>query len=401
PIITTKRKPTMKHLLKVLLPAIILAAACKKKDSDPQPGDPATAQLTEKLSAIHKSSVMPGLFTAVIKKGEVVYAKGFGFADEKKTRPFTAQTAMPVASVSKTLIAIAIMKAVEEGHFTLESNINDLLPFKVVHRLYPDIPIKVKHLVTHTTGIRDTLTNETDNYTFGKTPPQTLEAFLRDYYVPGGKWYKEQAFLTAKPGEKVVYSNYAAALAAYLVEYKTGVPYNVYVQTKIFQPLQLRSANMFYDENMSSRYADLLSPFPAPQWVPVYCFSTYPDGSWRVSGEDLVTYLREVIKGYNGNGTLLQKTSYQQIFTPGANLGIGDASIGVFWFRFNGNFMHGGNDPGVATEIGFDPVTQSGWVIMTNTTVDRPYPGSPAGLEQLSEAYDAISNLLISFAKKG
>ena len=98
---------------------------------------------------------LPGFGVSMLNKDAVFYQQGFGYADKKKKRPFDEHTLISICSVSKTLLALAVMKAIEEEKLSLDSEINAFLPFKVIHPGFPEKPITVRHLVTHTSGIQD------------------------------------------------------------------------------------------------------------------------------------------------------------------------------------------------------------------------------------------------------
>lgn len=368
-------------------------AGCKKDKVSNGSSKPVISadSLNGQLSSIWSDSEMPGMYVAVIRNGKLDFSRGYGFADSLRKRPFTDKTIMPVASVTKTLASIAIMKMIETGQLSFETDINDVLPFKVVNPFFPNEVIRVKHLVTHTSGIRDNKGNPPIDVEFGKYPAQSLGDFLKDYFVPGGKFYQDTNFIQVKPGGPVEYSNYATCLLAYLIEVRSGISYDRFVQKAVFDPLQLTSSHWQFDDARSGQYADLYLPSTVWQWLPVYSWTTYPDGSWRTSGEELCKFLIEMINGIEGRGKLLTPQSYKEIFTGRAS--VQNYKTGIFWFISpEGWYEHGGNDYGVATKIGIDPATRSAWVFMTNTSIDDEL--SPL----LHLQYKDLQRKLISYA---
>ncbi|HPH85803.1 MAG TPA: serine hydrolase domain-containing protein, partial [Ferruginibacter sp.] len=89
--------------------------------------------LDERLKNVLAISNLPGFAVAVVKDDQVLFSKGYGYADRKKKTPYTPETIQPVGSVSKTVIGLAIMQCIENGSFTLETDINDILPFKIIN----------------------------------------------------------------------------------------------------------------------------------------------------------------------------------------------------------------------------------------------------------------------------
>jgi CubicO group peptidase (beta-lactamase class C family) len=120
-----------------------------------------------------------GLAAAVIVNREVVWMKGYGFADSPRTRPFTPNTVMNVGSVAKTFIGVAMMRAVQEGRLSLDEDINRYLPFRVVNPYRPNDRITLRHLATHTSGITDRRKSMIAHTTTAGTRRRPWAAFLR------------------------------------------------------------------------------------------------------------------------------------------------------------------------------------------------------------------------------
>ena len=87
--------------------------------------------ITLKLNKISINSNLVGFAVAIVNKDSIVYAKGFGYANLEAKTPYTINTIQPIASISKTLLGVALMKAQEMGKLNLNDNINDYLPFKI------------------------------------------------------------------------------------------------------------------------------------------------------------------------------------------------------------------------------------------------------------------------------
>ncbi|MBX2828623.1 MAG: beta-lactamase family protein [Flavobacteriaceae bacterium] len=107
------------------------------------------------LSKKANEDILPGFAVSIFSKDTVFLSRGYGLANMEEQRHYDPQTVQSIASVSKTLIAVALMKAVEDGKVALDHPINNYLPFPVNHPKYPDIPITLRHLATHSSGITD------------------------------------------------------------------------------------------------------------------------------------------------------------------------------------------------------------------------------------------------------
>ncbi len=401
------------------LPLMYLAMLCLlftncEKTIGPIDGplNPKIIGFTQKLTDLYDASELPGFAVTVIKDGKINYQKAFGLANVEKNIDYTNETAQPIGSISKTFIGVALMKAIEQGHFTLETEINDILPFEVANP-HNTAPIKVKHLVTHTAGLEDSdETYELQYYIkeganmllptaqvildFGVevSNGHNLGDYLQAVYSEDGPLFDEDTFLEEGPGETYEYSNIGASLAAYLIEVKTGMPYADFVKQTIFEPLNM--TNTGYDRTQSNqdKLASLYIGKAYP--LPEYSHSSYPDGFVNTSNEMLSKYLMEMMKGAAGNGTLLSKESYQTLFERHSPEGMDEGEVhGVFWdLTDDGRIEHNGADPGVIAFLSFDPVNNTAHQVMAN--INEGGLGEPLGVdgkvsfEQFFEILDAV-----------
>ena len=106
--------------------------------------------LTTKLQSIQDLGYLPGFAVAIVNSEGVLYQKGFGHSDIETSKPFTVHSLQNIGSISKTLTGISLMQLQEQGKLSLDTPINDILPFKIVNPHCPDIPITIKHLASHT-----------------------------------------------------------------------------------------------------------------------------------------------------------------------------------------------------------------------------------------------------------
>lgn len=352
--------------------------------------------LTLRLEHIYEKAALAGFATAIVTPDSILYQKAFGFSDLYQKQPYTIDTRQPIASVSKTFIGVATAKAIELGLFSLETDINTILPFKVINPHYPDAPIKVKHLLSHTSGITDRAAAYKSGYIFcdnqegSKKLTQsllkagygngdaaaTLQSYLTDYFLPSGKLYNSKNFLKAQPGEKYNYSNIASALAAYLIEIKAGVAFSAFTRQYIFTPLKMEHTAWLTtcgaDTQMAQLYNAAMIPYPR------YRAASYPDGGLVTSCRELTIYLQAMINGYLGKEGVLQQPSFEQLFTPmfDKQLPPGDLdslqpNIGMMWtFRRNGIIGHTGGDAGVTAFLFFKPEKQFGLILVANTEIE-------------------------------
>lgn len=345
--------------------------------------------LDKSLKKIYTKSNFPGFAIAVIKPDTVLFSKGYGYADRKTKTPYTTATIQPVGSVSKTFIALALMKAIELGYFTLATNINDVLPFKISNPNFANGVITIQHLATHTSSLIDNDSIYVSTYQLGKNPTVPLGSFLKSYYTADGKLYSPLNFDSKAIGSNYAYSNIAAALTAYIIEVKASMPFDVFTRKYIFDPLQMAGSDWFYNDNNAKQYATLyeINTPEVPQLTKLintdnslkdYCCITYPDGSLKTSVNDLTKYLQAMMKGYAGKDNLITDTSYRKMFAKQftatdmpTNMDKNEANRAIFWsYTKKNQLRHTGSDAGVFAFISFDPKTKIGRVMTMNAALD-------------------------------
>lgn len=321
-----------------------------------------------------------GLGAVVIVNRQVVWMKGFGFADWQRTRPFTPNTIMNVGSIAKPFTGVAMMRAVQEGKLSLDEDINKYLPFQVVNPHLPQEKITLRQLATHTSGITDRWEVYARTYHYGGDSPEPLGRFLADYFAPEGKHYADSNFLDAKPGVRREYSNVGAALAGYIVERAVSEPLNVYTRKHIFAPLRMTSTGWFLSEIDVANHSTLFvsqNGFSIP--IPLYGITTYPDGGVRTTVADLSKFFIALLNGgeYQGARILdgrmaaeMQRFQFTDANRP-ENFPAPEGNSGLFWrTKFNGQRVgHGGNDPGMQAEMLADREGNIGVILFLNTSL--------------------------------
>jgi len=343
--------------------------------------------LTKELNEIYSKGYINGFSVAIVDQDKTVYLKGFGYADIDAKKEYLEHTIQNIASISKTFIGIALLKAQEMGKLKLDDPVNDYLSFDVINPYHPEQNITIRHLATHTSGIKDTELYSDKSYILKdiEITKKELELYVSlnnpELYMPmidylrmvlstDGKWYKKEGFLKSNVGERFEYSNIGATLAAVVLEIATGESFNKFTSDYILKPLKMSSSGWFFEDIEMSMYTKLyLDPETE---IPYYKLITYPDGGLITSANDLSKYLIELINGYLGKGILLNKKSYEEFFTKQLNSDHFDENYegneGVFVsFEPNGLIGHSGGDPGVSTYMFFDPKTKSGSILLVNT----------------------------------
>lgn len=363
---------------------------------------PAFAQLNvheidEQLHKVVAKDSLPGLAVTIVNNKGVVYTGCLGKADIAQGKPYTAQTIQPVGSVSKMILSVALMKCVELGYFTLETRVNQILPFKIVNPLEPDHEITIRELATHSSGIVDNPDIYPNTYQFNlkvrpyteglvaslpplqykqKVTDTTLKDFCYNYLAEKGKYYSRDNFVYTLGNRTSSYCNIGTALIAYLIEIKSGLAYSAFTTKYIFKPLHMAHSGWFLADVKLENYAQLY--FNAQSNFPLFDLLTYPDGGLKTSAADLSKFLIDVINGLSGKSAILKRESFQTMFTPQfsalhppARISLTKRNKGILWNLYtNGTIGHDGDDPGVSAFLVFNPATQMGGLFLCNKYQD-------------------------------
>ncbi len=196
------------------------------------------ATLDDELNAIVNDPQKPlaSLSVLAIRDGRVVYERQFGrrFIDDANPangKSANAQTLYRIASISKLVTALGVMRLVEQGKLSLDSDISHSLGYRVRNPHFADVPITLRLLLTHTASLRDDA-----DYVFS---PGTE---IREFLVPGGKLHGTGAMWSAKakPGDYFTYCNLNSAVIGTVMEKATGERFDRLMQRLVLEPLGMR-----------------------------------------------------------------------------------------------------------------------------------------------------------------
>ena len=226
-----------------------------------------------------KHGDIAGAIVTVVKDGQVLLSKGYGWSDVAKKIPiFPDSTLFRIASISKTFNATAVMQLVEQGKVDLDANIQTYLDFELP-RKFPQ-PITLRHLLTHTAGFEES--GKELPVAAGETSVELGELMKK---MPPHQIYP--------PGTVTSYSNYGADLAGYIVERVSGVPFEEYIRQHITAPLGM----------LHSSFAEPLPPDLARLMSKEYTLASddsvkkfevlqgEPSGNMSSTGMDMARYM--------------------------------------------------------------------------------------------------------------
>ena len=237
-----------------------------------------------------------GATVAVVKDGQLFFAKGYGYADVDQRKPVDPEkTLFRIGSISKLFTWTAVMQLVEQGKLDLDKDVNAYIDFKIP-ATFPQ-PITLKDILTHTPGLEE---DGRDLFTYD--PKHIAEM---------GKWLP--AHMPARvraPGVYASYSNWATALAGYIVARVSGMSWDEYIEKNIYcrlgmtqitgrQPLPAQFA-----ADMSQGYKYEAGRFMPQKWEIVT--GAPPAGSISASATDMAKFMIAHLNNgeYNGQRIL-------------------------------------------------------------------------------------------------
>ncbi|MBY9001458.1 MAG: beta-lactamase family protein [Candidatus Heimdallarchaeota archaeon] len=260
-----------------------------------------------------------GVTVSVVQDGEMVFSKGYGYADYYYQTPVLPdETLFRIGSISKTFTAIAAMQLVELGLLDLDTDINTYLTAFKIPETYLE-PITIRHLLTHTAGF-EVSTSQVIYEALEAMP--SLEDDLKNN-IP------ERVRL---PGELTGYSNYGNSLVGYIVQEIAGIPFVEYIEEKITLPLGMNSTTC--RQQLPAELQDDMSPAYFSTEEPGFYeyFSIYPAGGFTTKATDMATFMMMLLNnGTYNNVTILEESSVQEMFSdqyvvhpdmPGVGLGV-------------------------------------------------------------------------------
>ncbi|MGB4859079.1 MAG: serine hydrolase domain-containing protein [Dokdonella sp.] len=249
--------------------------------------------------AISRADI-PGAVVVVVKDGQPLLEKGYGYANVDEHKPVDAQTTLfRPGSISKLFTWTAVMQLVEAGKINLDADINEYLDFKIPP--YDDKPVTMRNILTHTSGIEENAR--------GLITTLPKDAVSLDDYV---KMVPTRIF---EPGTTPSYSNFATTLAGYIVQRVSGMSFDDYIDQRIFAPLGMQHAS-FRQPLPATLLGDMSEGYVPGKEKPVgfEIVNPAPAGSLSASGADMGRFMMAHLqKGELGGQRILSDATATQM----------------------------------------------------------------------------------------
>lgn len=301
-----------------------------------------------------ESNDIAGAVVVIVKDGQVLTQRGFGYADKAaRTRVDPATTMFRAGSISKLFTWTAVMQLVEQAKIDLDADVNPYLDFKIPP--YQGKPITVRNLMTHTPGFEEAFKG---GIRFSGTVPPLDEVLKR--MLP------ERVYA---PGTTPAYSNYGAGLASYIVQRVSGVQFEEYVERHIFAPLNMTHAS--FRQPLPAQLAPFMAqgyPKASVEAKPYELISIPGAGSVAVSAADMAKFMIAHLN--QGAGLLKPETALlmhdpTHVTVPGTDR----MALGFYELQVNGlsAIAHGGDLNFFHSDVWVFPTKNVGLFVSMNS----------------------------------
>ncbi|NLG82111.1 MAG: serine hydrolase [Bacilli bacterium] len=232
----------------------------------------------EKLFELFNEQIVGGC--VVLVKGNQNFIYTYGKRSLIKNIPVEEDTIFRIASISKVIIDMAVLKLVEDKLIDLDEDISNILGFKVRNPRYLDIPITPRMLMMHTSSITNGLNDENREIGYNGVNGHHYFVSLEDLLVNKVSiYYTDQTFSEFAPGEKYIYSNFGFGILACLIEKRTNQLFTEYVEKHFLKPLNIDASFKANKIKSQDKISDTFLSFNTNRTAQSFIEGSYPDFS--------------------------------------------------------------------------------------------------------------------------
>lgn len=410
-----------------LLPWAILFLSCGDSEKKSASNDGFSTELLDRqLDSVFDKNELMGMSALLITDGKVSYRYHHGLADFERKIPITENTVYRVASISKSITAVALLQLWEAGKVDLKTDVSTYLDWKLVHPEHPDIPITLAQLLSHQSGIRDG-----DGYYSFSKDMVSEKLDIEALFSIDGTYYTEDLFDNQAPGDYFSYTNCTWGIIVSVIENVSGQRFDDYCRQHIFEPLGMR-ADFNVTEIASIDSLAALYQFEANEWVAqaddykgvkpeTRAYEGYelgkngllfgPQGSLRSSADDLACFALMLMNEgtYEENQILKKETAAEMLKSKWLFNGENGDTWENFFLSYgygmhqtinapNGDIIfpdrtmvgHPGIAYGLLSDMYFDKKHKSGIVFITNGSKKKYEYGERTSFYQVEEDVFAV-----------
>lgn len=300
----------------------------------------------------------------ISENNTIIYQKSFGYADIESKKKNTQNSIFNIASLTKSLTAVGIMKLVEDGKLTLETPISIYFPDFMPNN---SKDITIQHLLNNSSGMEANIgrTDESGNGLMPEVTPITLDELLEKF---------KASKLKFEPGTGYEYNNFGYLLLAQIIEKVSGQRYADFMEQAVFKPANMKNSAVaaFIPNNQKAK------PYLGLGMNEFQNFNSPFHPSWLQGAADVNSTTVDLFKFMQAleNATLLKVTSKNMLYTAAQAMGVNDMLSGLGWVidQKEGEkwIYNTGLLPGYASVMGSMPAKNIKIIILSNATSVNP-----------------------------
>ena len=320
-------------------------------------------ELEEDINKIFESYAYYNRFIGSVlisQNDKIIYRKSFGYADTENHKKNTKNSIFSIASVTKSLTAVGIMKLVDEGKLTLETPISAYFP-----NFIPDFSkkITIRHLLNHSSGMQANI-GRIDDQGNGLMPgenPITLNELFEEF---------KDSKLKFEPGAGYEYNNFGYTLLAYIIENVSGQTYADYMEQAVFKPANMKNTAVNAYKVLNQK----AFPHIGLGMNEFKKFSSPVHSSWITAAGNINSTTGDLYNFMKAleNGILLKPATVDKLYSYTQSIGVNESQYGLGWKIENKGgekwVNHTGLLPGITSIIGSLPERKIKIIILSNAT---------------------------------
>jgi CubicO group peptidase (beta-lactamase class C family) len=330
--------------------------------------------LDDYISTLFKklqNDTMPGASVLVAQNGDIVYQKGFGYADIEKKIQVAPDTKFKIGSISKQFTAVAVLKLQEEGKITTEDKLSKYIP---------DFPrgneVTIYQLLTHTSGIHDYNTTPGLDVSKPVTPQALLDIIEKFPY-------------DSNPGERYLYNNSGYFILGYIVAQLSGKTLSEYLNETFFKPLGMGNTGIYETNIVLNNEAQGYSMNGEKVKK-----ADFQEMSWALGVGSIYSTTKDLYKWNEAifNGKVLSNATLKTAFTQSVLKSGAKVDYGFGWFLITKRgfkfIQHSGGSSGFSAYLERQPETNLTVCVLLNSLP------SPEGIQPILNG-QAISEFIL------
>ena len=342
--------------------------AQQKKEELPHPRT--LEELQKAMKDVVKKNHVTGAGVALVSNGQLLWCGGIGKADVSANRDITCDTEFRVGSISKTFVALALLRLEEEGRINLYARLQDVAPEIPVNNPWESSnPVRIVNLLEHTAGFDDMEPAEVYVPLKMKYRPDSslLKVFQKFQEPQNARW---------PPGTRFSYSNPGYGIAGYLIERVSGQPFDVFIRQNVLVPLEITMGDFRLTDANRAQLAQGYGGNP-PRAVPYKNIYLRPADDMKASPGELAKLVQFFLRrGRTPDVQLVKPDTIARMEYPetvssaknGLRLGYGLAN----YTESEGGVITHGHDGGIngfLSSYRYMPEQNWGYVVLLNSTV--------------------------------